>query len=92
MPAHSRSKNGVASLAYVLAPTSFLSRSKGVDGRDKPGHDDGEFYEAPYSAGCSASRGVSQNRAGRTNRKSSRVPCVAHQIASAPSTPAATQA
>jgi hypothetical protein len=39
MPARSRSKNGVASLAYVRASTSF--RSEDVDGRDKkPGHDE----------------------------------------------------
>jgi hypothetical protein len=41
MPAHSRSKNGVASLAYVAASTSYYcARKQGVDGRDKPGHDD----------------------------------------------------
>jgi hypothetical protein len=40
MPAHSRSKNGVASLAYVAASTSLVLRIKGVDGRDKPGHDE----------------------------------------------------
>ena len=40
MPAHSRSKNGVASLAYV-AGIHVLRRihKQGVDGRDKPGHD-----------------------------------------------------
>ncbi len=40
MPAHSRSKNGVASLAYVAGIP--LSRARCIcyrDGRDKPGHD-----------------------------------------------------
>jgi hypothetical protein len=37
MPGHSRSKNGVASLAYV--PGIHVLAKKGVDGRDKPGHD-----------------------------------------------------
>ena len=41
MPGHSRSKNGVASLAYVPGIHVFsTSKSKGVDGRDKPGHDE----------------------------------------------------
>jgi hypothetical protein len=41
MPGHSRSKNGVASLAYARASTSFLWRAFiDVDGRDKPGHDE----------------------------------------------------
>ena len=39
-PAQSRSKNGVASLAYVAAIHVFLVVSRqDVDGRDKPGHD-----------------------------------------------------
>jgi len=38
MPAHSRSKNGVASLAYVAGIHVFTSALlKNVDGRDKPG-------------------------------------------------------
>ena len=41
MPGHSRSKNGVASLAYVPGiHVLSLSSLKDVDGRDKPGHDD----------------------------------------------------
>jgi len=44
MPGHSRSKNGVASLAYVPGIHVFLPRamatSQDVDGRDKPGHDE----------------------------------------------------
>jgi hypothetical protein len=40
MPGHSRSKNGVASLAYGAGHTR-LSRKEDVDGRVKPGHDDG---------------------------------------------------
>jgi hypothetical protein len=40
MPAHSRSKNGVASLAYVAGIHALLAlNSKVVDGRDEPGHD-----------------------------------------------------
>jgi hypothetical protein len=41
MPAHSRSKNGVASLAYVAGIHVFLGaqQTKDVNGRDKPGHD-----------------------------------------------------
>jgi hypothetical protein len=42
MPAHSRSKDGVASLAYV-AGIHVLATKQGVDGRDKPGHDGGCF-------------------------------------------------
>ena len=41
MPGHSRSKNGVASLAYVPG-IHDLARKKDVDGRDEPGHDDQE--------------------------------------------------
>jgi hypothetical protein len=33
MPAHGRSKNGVASLAYVAGTPPFLSRKDVVDGR-----------------------------------------------------------
>jgi len=38
MPAHSRSKDGVASLAYVAGIHALLC-DQDVDGRDKPGHD-----------------------------------------------------
>jgi hypothetical protein len=38
MPGPSRSKNGVASLAYVPGIHVF-TRQSDVDGRDKPGHD-----------------------------------------------------
>jgi hypothetical protein len=42
MAGHSRSKNGVASLAYVSAIHVLLAAStKDVDARDKRGHDDG---------------------------------------------------
>jgi len=37
MLGHSRSKNGVASLAYV--PGIHVFAFSDVDGRDKPGHD-----------------------------------------------------
>ena len=41
MPGHSRSKDGVALLAYVPGIHIFLLNGfRGVDGRDKPGHDD----------------------------------------------------
>jgi hypothetical protein len=44
MPAHSRPKDGVATLAYVAGIHAFLSAAKqGVDGRDKPGHDERWF-------------------------------------------------
>jgi hypothetical protein len=39
MPAYSRPKDGVASLACV-AGIHVLAKKEGVDGRDKPGHDD----------------------------------------------------
>jgi hypothetical protein len=40
MPGHSRSKNGVASLAYVPGIHALLPHMlEDVDGRDKPGHD-----------------------------------------------------
>jgi hypothetical protein len=43
MPGHSRSKNGVASLAYVPGIHALLCcETKDVDGRDKPGHDGDE--------------------------------------------------
>jgi hypothetical protein len=52
MPAHSRPKDGVASLAYVagihVLLASDASSKTDVDGRDKPGHD-GEKSPA-YSA------------------------------------------
>jgi hypothetical protein len=40
MPGHSRSKNGVASLAFVPGIHAFGAEKEGVDGRDKTGHDD----------------------------------------------------
>jgi hypothetical protein len=40
MPAHSRSKNGVASLADVAGIHVFRPDKQNVDGRDKPGRDD----------------------------------------------------
>jgi len=41
MPGHSRSKNGVASRAYVPDIHVLFGReTKDVDGRDKPGHDE----------------------------------------------------
>jgi hypothetical protein len=39
MPGHSRSKNGVASLACVLGIHVFGGGGRDVDGRDEPGHD-----------------------------------------------------
>jgi hypothetical protein len=40
MPAHSRSKNGVASLAYVAGIHVFDAGQQDVDGRNKSGHDE----------------------------------------------------
>ena len=42
MPGQSRSKNGVASLAYVpgIHVLMIHLQKKDVDGRDKPGHDE----------------------------------------------------
>jgi hypothetical protein len=41
VPAHSRSKDGVASLAYVAGIHVLNAEaSKGVDGRNKSGHDE----------------------------------------------------
>jgi hypothetical protein len=46
MPGHSRSKNGVASLAYVPGiPRLVCGEVKDVEGRDEPGHD--EFLNFP---------------------------------------------
>jgi hypothetical protein len=42
MPAHSRSKNGVASLAYVAGIHVLESAHKDVDGRNKSGQDGGK--------------------------------------------------
>jgi len=39
MAAHSRSKNGVASLAYVTAIHVFPCANKDPDAREKPAHD-----------------------------------------------------
>ena len=40
MPAHSRSKNGVASLAYAAASTSYFASGTETRCRVKPGHDE----------------------------------------------------
>jgi hypothetical protein len=54
MPALSRPKDGVASLAYVAGIHVFLEcRKQDVDGRDKPGHDDLGF-NADKKAGAKA--------------------------------------
>jgi hypothetical protein len=37
---HSRSKNGVASLAYGIHVLTEDAEAKNVNGRDKPGHDE----------------------------------------------------
>jgi hypothetical protein len=42
MPGLSRPKDGVASLAYVPGIHVLLAARQGVDGWDKPGHDDVE--------------------------------------------------
>jgi len=40
MAGHSRSKNGIASLAYVPAIHFLLTNNKDVDARHKAGHDE----------------------------------------------------
>jgi hypothetical protein len=49
MPGHSRSKNGVASLAYVPGIHVLAEKQKVVDGRNEPGH-----AELNYSAASAA--------------------------------------
>jgi hypothetical protein len=39
MAGHSRSNNGVASLAYARPPTVFIVSKQDVDARNKSGHD-----------------------------------------------------
>jgi hypothetical protein len=46
MAGHSRSKNGVASLAYVPAIHVLLARKEDVDARHKPGMTTESFYAA----------------------------------------------
>ena len=53
MPAHSRSKNGVASLAYVAGIHVLTAFSKkDVGGRDEPGHDEYNFMCSPRHFIC----------------------------------------
>ena len=47
MAGHSRSKNGVASLAYVPAIHVLLATKKDVDARHKAGHDAGRCGSHP---------------------------------------------
>jgi hypothetical protein len=50
MPGHSRSKNGVASLAYVPAIHAFvLPMNQDVDARHKAGHDEAAFVSTRIS-------------------------------------------
>jgi hypothetical protein len=51
MPAHSRSKNGVTTLAYVAGIHVLIGR-KDVDGRNKSGHDAPKqtYLLLPYTA------------------------------------------
>jgi hypothetical protein len=49
MAGHSRSKNGVASLAYVPAIHALPSKKKGVDARIR-GHDAEQAYAAAAAA------------------------------------------
>ncbi len=51
MPAHSRPKDGVASLAYVAGIHVFTAshQNRDVDGRDKPGHDEKGRVHLPQS-------------------------------------------
>jgi hypothetical protein len=47
---HSRSKNGVASLAYVTAIHVFLSANQGMDARHQPAHDGGAYLSSHTSS------------------------------------------
>jgi hypothetical protein len=58
MPALSRPKDGVATLAYVAGIHALLGVKEGVDGRDEPGHD-GLWFSA---GGEIASRSLSSGR------------------------------
>jgi len=50
MAGHSRSKNGVASLAYVPAIHAFvLPMNQGVDARHNAGHDESAFARTAIS-------------------------------------------
>jgi len=53
MAGRSRSKNGVASLAYIPAIHAFAARKEDVDARDKPGHDEVQHfaYRAFFGSG-----------------------------------------
>ena len=53
MAGHCRPKDGVASLAYVPA-IHVLANNKGVDARDKRGHDGGWSYTPLKNARNSA--------------------------------------
>jgi len=53
MRGHSRSKNGVALLAYVpRIHVSHRNQAEVVDGRDKPGHDE-QRNARPYAVSLS---------------------------------------
>jgi hypothetical protein len=55
MAGHSRSKNGVASLAYVPAIHVFMGIEQDVDARHKAGHDESlPTIRGTYSAGLAA--------------------------------------
>ena len=56
MAVHSRSENGVASLAYVTAIHAFLSWNQGVDARDKPAHDAVQCLPPSRYAACTSWR------------------------------------
>ena len=47
MPGHSRSKNDVASLAYVPAIHELKAIRQNVDGRDKPSHHEEKVINLP---------------------------------------------
>jgi hypothetical protein len=52
MPGHSRSKNGVASLAYVPGIHVFVKTLQDMDGRDEPGHDGKRSKSGYFAAAC----------------------------------------
>ena len=57
MAGHSRSKNGVASLADVPAIHAFGTRGQDVDARDKPAHDEDQFTASSSTSKISVAFG-----------------------------------
>jgi hypothetical protein len=72
MAGHSRSKNGVAPLAYVPAIHAFLAPVKqDVDARHKAGHDGGADIRCPFLALRYAQRNNWETRHAGPNHQNS---------------------